>query len=108
MNFTLSFLSLVTGFGVSFIVLDASRMASRGHWPSAHGVIADNYRAFAVFLALFAGPALFMHSVWRLRTPDGRMSLAGLGAGVVIGSGWAFCYGLVIIRCAGLLGLTLR
>ncbi len=108
MNFTLFFLSLVTGFGVSFIVLDASRMVGRGHWPSAHGVIADNFRAFAVFLALFAGPALFVRSLWRLRTQDGRMSLKGLSAGVVIGSGWAFCYGLVVIRCVGLLELTLR
>lgn len=107
MNFTLSVLSPLIGFGVSFIVLDASRIASRGHWPSAHSAVADNFRAFPIFLALFAGPALFIQSLMRLRTPDARMSLTDLGAGAVIGCGWAFCYGLVVIRCAGFLGLAL-
>ncbi|URK87945.1 hypothetical protein LP421_09930 [Rhizobium sp. RCAM05350] len=108
MNFATSFLSLVTGFGVSFVVLDVSRIASRGRWPSAHGVVVDNFRAFAVFLALFAGPALFVRALWRMRMTAGRLPFADSVLGVVIAGGWACCYGLVVIQCAALLGLPVR
>lgn len=105
MNFATLFVLLTAGFGVSFIVLDVSRVAARRHWPSAHGVMTDNFRPFAVFLALFAGPALFVQALWRMRA-SGSLPFGDTVLAVVIACGWACCYGLVVAQCAQLLGLS--
>jgi hypothetical protein len=105
MNFATLLTLLAAGFGVSFIVLDVSRVAARNHWPATHVVWSDNFRPFAVFLALFAGPALFAQAVWRMHAKGG-LAVVDTALAVVIAIGWAGCYGLVVARCAGWLGMT--
>ena len=105
MNFATLFVLLAAGFGISFIVLDVSRLAARRRWPSAHAVMIDNFRPFAVFLALFAGPALFVQALWRMRA-SGGLSFADAALAVAIACGWACCYGLVVAQCARLLGVA--
>ncbi|WP_438748888.1 DUF6949 family protein [Pararhizobium sp. O133] len=95
---------LAAGFGVSFIVLDIARVAARGHWPSVQEVWTDNFRPFAIFLAIFAGPALFAQSVLRMRRENG-LAAVDTALAAMVGLGWACCYGVVIVRCAGLLGM---
>ncbi len=97
--------TLVAGFGVSFIVLDVSRLAGRRHWPSAEASMADNFRPFAVFLALFAGPALFVQSVWRAGA-DRRLSILDGFLAVTIALGWAVCYGIVVVKAVHGSGLA--
>jgi hypothetical protein len=104
MNFATIFVLLAAGFGVSFIVLDVSRVAGRRHWPSSSNIVGDNFRPFAIFLALFAGPALFAQALWRMLASGGvRISDGFLG--VAIAGGWACCYGLLIVQCVRLAGL---
>lgn len=97
---------LAAGFGVSFIVLDVSRIAARDRWPTAQEVWSDNFRPFAVFLAVFAGPALFAQSVLRMRRESGLAAIDTVLAALVA-IGWACCYGIVVARGAGLLGVRL-
>lgn len=105
MNFATLIILLGAGFGISFIVLDVSRVAARRHWPSASGAVADNFQPFAIFLALFAGPALFARAVWRMHA-SGALSFADVVLAVVIACGWACCYGLVVLRGVGLMSLS--
>jgi len=104
MNFAMIFVLLAAGFGVSFIVLDVSRVAGRCHWPSSHDVASDNFRPFSIFLALFAGPALFVQALWRMLLSGGARIGDGI-LGVAIACGWACCYGLLIVQCVRLSGL---
>ncbi|OBZ96397.1 hypothetical protein ADU59_08690 [Pararhizobium polonicum] len=104
MNIAALFMLLLAGFGVSFVVLDVSRIAAPRRWPSARVVMADNFRPFAIFLALFAGPALFVQALWRIRASAG-LSLIDTMLAAVIAGGWALCYGQVVMQCAGMLGL---
>lgn len=99
MNIAMLLILLATGFGTSFLVLYISRAAARRHWPTVDGAVAERFRPFAVFLALFAGPALFAGSVWRMRMADTLSSIEVLVA-ATIASGWAICYGLVIAQGA--------
>ena len=93
---------LAAGFGVSFLVLDISRIAARRHWPAADGALAGRFGPFPVFLALFAGPALFAEATWRMRLA-GALSAVELTVAGVIAAGWASCYGLVVAQGAWLL-----
>lgn len=93
---------LATGFGTSFLVLDISRAAARRHWPTVDGAVAERFRPFTVFLALFAGPALFVGSIWRLRIA-GILSPVEVSVAGAIACGWACCYGLVITQGAWIL-----
>jgi len=102
MNIAILLFLLVTGFGSSFLVLDISRIAARGHWPMADGAIAERFRVFPVFLALFAGPALFAGSTVRMRM-SGVLSLVEVAVACVIAFAWACCYGLVVAQSAWLL-----
>lgn len=106
MNIATGLILLCAGFGVSFVVLDLSRTAAGGSWPVASGTPAGNFRPFAIFLALFAGPALFAEVLWRL-IRSGRASFADCIAGVIISAGWAACYGVVVVECSALAGLRL-
>ncbi len=106
MNFMTLLTLLAAGFGVSFIVLDVSRVAARGRWPTAQEVWSDNFRPFAVFLAVFAGPALFTQSVWRIWRESGLAAIDTVLA-TLVAIGWGCCYGIVVTRCAGLVGLQL-
>lgn len=102
MNIVTFLVLLAAGFAASFLVLDISRIAARRHWPAAEGTVVERFRPFPVFLALFAGPALFAGAMWRMRSA-GSLSLVELTIGGVIASGWACCYGLVIAQGAWLL-----
>lgn len=93
---------LAAGFGASFLVLDISRIAAHRYWPVADATMAGRFRPLPVFLALFAGPALFAGATWRMRMSGTLSSLETVLAGV-IASGWACCYGLVVAQGAGLL-----
>ncbi|HTO32684.1 MAG TPA: hypothetical protein VL202_16110 [Pararhizobium sp.] len=104
MNFVMLLTLLAAGFGVSFIVLDISRVAARDRWPSAQEVWTENFRPFAIFLALFAGPSLFARSVWQIRRENG-LAAVDIVLAAMVALGWACCYGAVIVRCAGLLGM---
>lgn len=104
MNFMMVFILLGAGFGVSFIVLDVSRVAGHRHWPSSYDMARDNFRPFAIFLALFAGPALFVQALWRMLWSGGARISDGI-FGVAIACGWACCYGLLIVQCVRLSGL---
>ncbi|MGI0524208.1 DUF6949 family protein [Rhizobium giardinii] len=104
MNFMMIFILLAAGFGVSFIVLDVSRVAGRRHWPASHDVVRNNFRPFAIFLALFAGPALLAHALRRMLLSGGLRTGDGV-AGIAIACGWACCYGVVVVECVRLAGL---
>lgn len=104
MNFATIFLLLAAGFGVSFIVLDLSRIAGQQHWPALHGAESANFRPFAIFLALFAGPSLFVQALWRMLS-TGDLRIGDGAVGVVIACGWACCYGILVVQCARLVGL---
>lgn len=101
MNFAIVFVLLAAGFAVSFVVLDVSRLAGHRHWPSSHDVVSRNFRPFAVFLALFSGPSLLVLALWRMQSAGGLRIVDG-ALGIAIACGWACCYGLVIVRLAGL------
>lgn len=105
MNFATLIVLLSAGFGISFIVLDVSRVAARGRWPTARAVMAENFRPFPVFLALFAGPALFFQAVWRMRA-SGSLAFGDTVLGLMIACGWACCYGLVVTQCVGIFVLA--
>jgi hypothetical protein len=106
MNFGTFALLVAIGFGLSFVVLDISRIAGRRSWPSSHTVAGANFEPFAIFLALFAGPALFVLAFWRMRKSSDLSPVDGALA-AVIAAGWACCYGLVATQCAGLLGFSM-
>jgi hypothetical protein len=93
---------VVTGFGVSFLVFDISRIAAYRHWPMPDGAMAGRFRPFPVFLALFAGPALFVIATWRMRA-SGTLSSLETVLAALIAFGWACCYGMVVAQGAGLL-----
>lgn len=99
MNIVTLLVLLGAGFGTSFLVLDFSRAAARHHWPMADGAMAARFRPFPVFLALFAGPALFASSIRRMQVA-GTLSAVKVAVAGVIASGWAICYGLVIAQGA--------
>lgn len=103
MNIQALLLLLPAGFGVSFLVMDISRTVGRRHWPVVSRYPAGNFSPFAVFLALFAGPALLCANLVRMaRSDDGR--IADILVGAVVACGWAGCYGFVVSRCVALLG----
>lgn len=104
MNFAMILVLLAAGFGVSFIVLDVSYVAGRRHWPSSHHMVRDNFRPFAIFLALFAGPALFVMALWRMLLSGGARISDGV-VGVAIACAWACCYGLLVVQCVHSAGL---
>lgn len=95
---------LAAGFGVSFLVLDICRIAARRHWPVTDGALTGRFRPFPVFLALFAGPALFAEATWRMRL-EGTLSPVEITVAGVIASGWACCYGLLVAQSTWLLFL---
>ena len=101
MNLTAILALQIAGFAVSFVVLDVSRLAGHRHWPSSHDVVMRNFRPFAIFLALFAGPSLLAHVLWRSLCSGGLRLVDGV-LGTVVACGWACCYGAVIARLAGL------
>ena len=105
MNFMTIFILLAAGFGVSFIVLDVSRVAGHRHWPASHDMVRNNFRPVAIFLALFAGPALLAQALRRMRLSGSLRAGDGV-AGVVIACGWACCYGVVVVQCVRLAGLA--
>jgi hypothetical protein len=102
MNFATLPILLAAGFGVSFLVLDISRVAARRHWPGGDGALAGRFRPFPVFLALFAGLALFAEATWRMRL-RGTLSPVEFTVAGVIAAGWACCYGLLVAQSAWLL-----
>ena len=102
MNIAILPVLLSAGFCVSFLVLDICRIAAHRHWPAADGAMAGRFRLFPVFLALFAGPALFAEATWRMRLA-GTLSAVEFTVAGVIAAGWASCYGLVFAQGALLL-----
>ncbi|WP_275790873.1 DUF6949 family protein [Pararhizobium gei] len=106
MNVATCLVLLVTGFGVPFAVLDLSWLAAGRRWPVASERHAENFRPFAVFLALLAGPALFISALWR-SVRAGQASMTDCVAGMVIAGAWALCYGVVLLECLAFAGLRL-
>lgn len=86
-------------FRFSFLVLDISRAAAYRSWPTADGMVAGRFRLFPVFLALFAGPSLFAGAIWRMHL-SGSLSSVDVILADVIASGWAGCYGLLLVEGA--------
>ncbi len=97
-------LILVAGYGVSFLVMDVSRVVVGAAWPISTKGGRDGFRPLPVLLALSAGPALFIAALWRMRR-EGHLPAIDCAVATVIACGWAGCYGVLVLECAALLGL---